>query len=104
MVKLSSSRPAGQHFTPLERGVLSAVMAVFLVAAIYFCMSGFLGAQKKRIHAAKEAVLREDCHVVRQAIEFYTVDLKKAPKSLDDLIQAGYLKALPKDFSLESCQ
>jgi hypothetical protein len=32
-----------------------------------------------------------------------TVHLHKAPKSLDDVIQAGYLKALPKDFSLEAC-
>jgi general secretion pathway protein G len=108
MVRLPTSRPAGQHFTPFQRGMLSAVMAVVSVGVIYLWMCGFLGAQKQKnrtvIHAAREAVLREDCHVVRQAIDSYTFDLQKAPMSLDDLIQAGYLKALPKDFSLEACR
>ena len=80
--------------------MLSAIVSVVSVSAIYLGMC----AQKEKIHTAKEAVLREDCHVVRQAIDIYTVDLHKAPKSLDDLVQAGYLKALPKDFSLEACR
>jgi general secretion pathway protein G len=44
------------------------------------------------VRRAKEAVLREDLHVMRQAIDSYTVDKEKAPSSLDDLVQAGYLK------------
>lgn len=46
---------------------------------------------------AREAVLREDLHVMRQAIDSYTMDKDKAPQSLDDLVQAGYLKEIPKD-------
>jgi general secretion pathway protein G len=49
------------------------------------------------IRNAKEAVLKEDLHVIRQAIDSYTVDKQKAPQSLDDLVQAGYLKAMPID-------
>jgi general secretion pathway protein G len=49
------------------------------------------------VRRAKEAVLREDLHVMRQAIDSYTVDKEKAPSSLDDLVQAGYLKSLPID-------
>jgi general secretion pathway protein G len=49
------------------------------------------------IRHAKEAVLKEDLHVLRQAIDSYTVDKQKAPQSLDDLVQSGYLKAIPKD-------
>jgi len=30
-------------------------------------------------------------------IDQYTLDKQKAPQSLDDLVQAGYLKQLPKD-------
>ena len=107
MVKLSSSRLVGQHLTGLQRGVLSAVMAVFSVVAIYLCICGVIGAQRAKsrsaIRIAKEAVLREDCHVIHQAIDNYAVDLHKAPKSLD-VVQAGYLNALPKDFSLEACR
>jgi len=40
----------------------------------------------------------------RGVLSAVTVCLHKAPKSLDDGIQAGYLKALPKDFSLEACR
>jgi general secretion pathway protein G len=49
------------------------------------------------IRNAKEAVLKEDLHVMRQAIDSYTVDKQKAPQSLDDLVQGGYLKAMPID-------
>lgn len=49
------------------------------------------------IRRAKEAVLREDLHTMRGAIDSYTVDKQKAPQALDDLVQAGYLKAMPKD-------
>ena len=34
---------------------------------------------------------------MRDAIDSYTVDKQKAPQSLDDLVQAGYLKAMPDD-------
>src|SRR3984957_12204732 len=46
---------------------------------------------------AKEAVLKEDLHVLRNAIDSYTMDKNKAPQSLDDLLQNGYLKTIPKD-------
>jgi general secretion pathway protein G len=49
------------------------------------------------IHHAKEAVLKEDLNVMREAIDSYTVDKQKAPQSLDDLIADGYLKAVPPD-------
>ena len=34
---------------------------------------------------------------MRQAIDEYTLDKQRAPQSLDDLVQAGYLKNLPRD-------
>ena len=49
------------------------------------------------VQKTKEAVLREDLHTLRTAIDSYTVDKEKAPQSLDDLVQAGYLKAIPND-------
>jgi general secretion pathway protein G len=49
------------------------------------------------IKRAKEAVLRTDLKTMRDAIESYTYDKQKAPQTLDDLVQAGYIKAVPKD-------
>jgi general secretion pathway protein G len=51
----------------------------------------------RSVQKAKEAVLREDLHTLRTSIDSYTVDKEKAPQSLDDLVQAGYLKAIPND-------
>lgn len=49
------------------------------------------------IRSAREAALRQDLHTMRDAIEQYTEDKAEAPQSLDDVVQAGYLKALPID-------
>jgi len=46
---------------------------------------------------AREAVLRNDLFELRKLISQYTLDKQKAPQSLDDLVQAGYIKVIPKD-------
>ena len=76
-------------FTLVELMVVMAIMAVLMAVAI----PSFISA----IRSAKEAALREDLHTMRDAIEQYTEDKEAAPQSLDDLVQAGYLKALPVD-------
>ncbi|MGB7266144.1 MAG: hypothetical protein WBC92_11575, partial [Terracidiphilus sp.] len=42
-------------------------------------------------------VLKEDLQTMRMAIDSYTMDKQKAPQSLDDLIQDGYLRSVPED-------
>ena len=42
-------------------------------------------------------MLKEDLHVMRAAIDSYTMDKQKAPQALDDLVQDGYLKSVPED-------
>jgi general secretion pathway protein G len=49
------------------------------------------------LRLAREAVLKVDLHVMRTAIDSYTMDKQKAPQSLDDLIQDGYLRSIPED-------
>jgi general secretion pathway protein G len=82
-------RPAEQGFTLLELMIVMVVIGLLAAIAIPSYVSN--------IRNAKEAVLKEDLHVLRQAIDSYTVDKQKAPQSLDDLVQAGYLKAMPID-------
>ena len=76
-------------FTLMELMVVMAVIAILMLIAI----PKFTSAVKM----AKEAVLKEDLHVMRAAIDSYTMDKQKAPQSLDDLIQDGYLKSIPED-------
>jgi len=50
-----------------------------------------------RLQRAKAVVQEEDRHTVQQAIHSYTIDKGKPPERLDDLVEAGYLKAIPAD-------
>ena len=76
-------------FTLVELMIVMLIIGVLMAIAVPSYLSS--------LKAAKEAVLKEDLHVMRQAIDAYTVDKEKAPQSLDDLVQAGYLKQLPVD-------
>jgi general secretion pathway protein G len=46
---------------------------------------------------AREAVLKQDLYGIRTAIDQYTQDKGKAPQELNDIVSAGYLRAIPKD-------
>lgn len=47
--------------------------------------------------ASREAVLRTDLRTIRDAIDNYTLDKGEPPHSLQDLVDAGYLRAIPVD-------
>jgi general secretion pathway protein G len=76
-------------FTLIELIIVMAIIAILASIATPMYISS--------VKAAKEAVLKEDLHVMRNAIDSYTMDKEKAPQSLDDLVQAGYLKSIPTD-------
>ena len=76
-------------FTLVELMVVMLIIGVLAAVAI----PNFVAA----IKGAKEAALKEDLHVIRDAIDSYTMDKNKAPQSLDDLVQNGYLKSIPED-------
>ena len=46
---------------------------------------------------AKETVLKDNLRELRKVIDQYTADKKKAPQSLQDLVDAGYFRQLPED-------
>lgn len=41
---------------------------------------------------AREAVLRDDLYTLRKLIDEYTLDKHQPPSTLDDLVEAGYLR------------
>jgi general secretion pathway protein G len=86
-MRTNRSNDAG--FTLVELMIVMAIIGVLAVVAI----PSYVGA----IRQAREAVLKEDLHVMRGAIDSYTADKQKAPQSLDDLINEGYLKSIPVD-------
>ncbi len=76
-------------FTLVELMIVMAIIMILATIAIPIYV--------RTLQRAKEATLREDLHTMRTAIDSYTIDKEKAPDSLDDLVQAGYLKAIPVD-------
>lgn len=84
------SKKYGQRgFTLIELIIVCAMISILLgiMVPIY------------RIHVlhANEAVLKEDLYHMRTAIDQYTQDKGKAPQTLEDIVTAGYLHAIPKD-------
>jgi general secretion pathway protein G len=41
---------------------------------------------------AREAVLRDDLYVLRKLVDEYTLDKQQPPSTLDELVDAGYLR------------
>ncbi|MHB1700395.1 MAG: type II secretion system protein [Acidobacteriaceae bacterium] len=88
-MKLRSRRQGQSGFTLIELMIVMMIISILVAIAV----PNYVAAQR----AAREAVLKEDLHVMREAIDSYTQDKAKAPQSLDDLVQAGYLKSMPED-------
>ncbi len=86
---MSRIRKQDAGFTLIELMIVMAIIGVLAVIAV----PKFTTA----IKMARESVLKEDLHVMRAAIDSYTMDKQKAPQSLDDLVTDGYLKVVPED-------
>ena len=86
-MRINRQQSAG--FTLIELMIVMAIIGILATLAIPSYVTA--------IRHAREAVLREDLQVMRSAIQSYTMDKEKAPQSLDDLVQAGYLRSIPVD-------
>ena len=89
-MKLNSWRARGNRgFTLLELMIVISIMLILVSIAV----PNFAASLKR----SREAVLRQNLFTLRDLISQYTLDKQKAPQSLDDLVQAGYLKQIPRD-------
>jgi len=80
------------------------VELMIVMAIIVILISIAIPQYQKSIIRAKESVLQNNLHTLREVIDEYTYDKKKAPQSLDDLVTAGYLRAVPMDPTTNSNQ
>ena len=78
-----------QGFTLIELMIVISIILILIGIAVPMYQQSLI--------RAKEAVLRQDLKTLRDQIDNYTMDKQKAPQSLQDLVDAGYLRIIPKD-------
>ena len=84
----------------MRPGAGFTLIELMIVITIIFILVGIAAARYDRsVPRAKEATLKTDLQVMRQAIDNYTLDKEAAPQSLEDLVnpQAPYLREVPMD-------
>lgn len=87
--KRGRSGSLSRGFTIIELMIVMMIIAILVgVAALSY---------DKTVHQARETVLKQDLQTMRQAIDHYTLDKQQAPQSLDDLVDAKYLREIPID-------
>jgi general secretion pathway protein G len=76
-------------FTLIELLVVMAIVALLLTLAMprYF----------NHLEKSRETILKQDLAVMRDALDKYHGDRGRYPDSLDELVSARYLRALPVD-------
>jgi len=76
-------------FMLLELMIVITIIAILAAIAIPMYQAVVL--------RSKEAVLKDNLHSIRSVIDQYTADKKKAPQSLQDLVDGGYFREIPID-------
>jgi general secretion pathway protein G len=74
---------------------LIEMMIVLMIISILIGMAAVI--YDKTVKHARESVLKQDLQTMRQAIDNYTLDKQQAPQSLEDLVEAHYLREIPVD-------
>jgi general secretion pathway protein G len=83
----SGRRESG--FTIIELMIVMAIISILVAIAVPM--------YTRSVVRAKESVLRQNLFSLRTVIDEYTYDKAKAPQSLQDLVQEGYLRQIPFD-------
>lgn len=76
-------------FTILELMIVMTIIAILVAIAIPMYQSVLV--------RAKETVLLDNQRAINEVIDQYTADKKKAPQSLQDLVDAHYFRQIPID-------
>ena len=86
---VQTTRIGRNGFTLLEMMIVLTIIAILASISIPMYQAIVL--------RSREAVLKSNLHSLRSVIDQYTADKKIAPQSLEDLVDAGYLREVPQD-------
>lgn len=76
-------------FTLIELLIVMTVLTIIISMAVPI--------YQRTVLRANEAVLKQNLFTLRTVIDEYTYDKQRAPQSLQDLVNEGYLRAIPVD-------
>ena len=76
-------------FTLIELMIVVSIVGILATIAVPSYQSSVI--------KAREAVLRQDLFTMRELLDHHRADKGKYPPSLDGLVTAGYLRAIPID-------
>jgi general secretion pathway protein G len=86
-----TEKQSARGFTLIEMMVVLSIILILLSIAVPI--------YSQSINRAREDNLRKNLGTLNRVIVQYTLDKKKAPQSLEDLKQAGYIKSIPEDIT-----
>lgn len=88
----TNPRPATRKaagFTLLEMVMVMTIIVILAVIGV----TSYKQVQLK----ARETLLKDDLNTMRKLIDQYEADREKLPQTLDDLVNAGYMRDVPID-------
>jgi general secretion pathway protein G len=88
---------AGLHKYRNQSRGFTLIELMIVISLILILVSISVPAYNQSILRAKESVLMQNLFTLRSLISQYTLDKQKAPQSLEDLVQSGYIKQIPID-------
>ena len=86
------------HRRNLRSRGFTLIEMLVVITLILILLSIAMPMYNQSILRAKEARLHQDLATLNKAIQEYSLDKKKAPQSLDDLVP-GYVKFIPDDIT-----
>ncbi len=76
-------------YTLIELIIVMAIISILVAIAVPM--------YQKSLVRTKESLLKNNLFTLRTVIDEYTFDKQKAPQTLNDLVDQGYLRGVPVD-------